>query len=205
MNPVVRLKGVGKWYGSHRIIEGLDLAVEKGEVVGIVGPSGIGKTTLLRLLAGLERPCSGEIVRSPGRIGYVFQETRLLPWRTALSNIVLPLLAAGFSGEKARRTALKYMRLMGLSGFEDCFPSQLSGGMVRRVSLSRAFAVRPEILILDEPFTGLDPENKDSMKEILGKIIKERPVTVFCVTHYPGDLESLATRRLSFSSPSRIQ
>jgi len=140
------------------------------EFVAILGPSGCGKTTLLRIIAGLEKPDSGRVVllRQDAKVGFIFQFPTLLPWLTVLDNVALPLRANGMDWSEARERAKKYLSLVGLQTFEDFFPKELSGGMKQRVNIARALAVEPTILLMDEPFSNLDPLTAESLRsEIL--------------------------------------
>ncbi|ABL77424.1 ABC transporter ATP-binding protein [Thermofilum pendens] len=140
------------------------------EFVAILGPSGCGKTTLLRIIAGLEKADSGEIVfaRGDSRIGFIFQSPTLLPWLTVLENVALPLRANGVPRREAEEKARKYISLVGLQAFENFYPHELSGGMKQRVNIARALAVEPVLLLMDEPFSQLDPLTAESLRsEIL--------------------------------------
>ena len=168
MPPVLEMIGVRKTFpdphsGEMLALDNVTLAVSEGEFLEIVGPSGGGKSTLLRLLAGLEQPLSGEVrfrgerLTSPRReIGFVFQRSNLMPWRTVLRNIALPLEVNGVGKEEALERAKAQVALVGLQGFADAYPNQLSGGMQQRVALARALVHEPSVLLLDEPFGALD-------------------------------------------------
>jgi NitT/TauT family transport system ATP-binding protein len=188
MNAVVKLEKVGKRFGRRVVLKDLDLCVHSGQVVGMLGPSGAGKSTVLRMIAGLERPTSGMLTVRSERLGYVFQEPRLLPWSTALENVAYALRAGGSSASDARREAARYLELMGLGGRERAYPHELSGGMRQRVSLARALAIKPDLLLLDEPFNGLDPALRDAMRALLDSALEAGRVTVIHVTHSPAEL-----------------
>ena len=194
MTPVLMFKDVSVSFGSLDVVRGVSFAVNPEDVVGIFGRSGAGKTTIIRMAAGLMDPTSGTVERSYRRVGYVFQEPRVLPWKTTLDNIVIPLLALGAGRNEAVDRARGWLVDMGLEGFEDYYPSRLSGGMVQRVSLARAFAVEPDVLFLDEPFGALDLRIKDTMFDLLRKSLEARPVTVLYVSHVPEDVVRIATR-----------
>lgn len=173
----------------------LSYTFRPGEFVCVCGPSGIGKTTILQLIAGLEKPDAGVIHRSSDKIGYVFQEPRLIPWCSVAENIELSLYHL-FPDEKAKRRTISetLVNNVGLDGFEHYYPSQLSGGMKQRVSLARAFAVEPDILLLDEPFSSLNAELRESMCEYLLKLLSLKfPATVM-VTHNIEDAVRIADR-----------
>ena len=151
------------------VLNGITLDVGE-EFVAILGPSGCGKTTLLRIIAGLEKPDGGKVVfhGEGARVGFIFQFPTLLPWLTVLDNVALPLRANGMSWSEARERARKYLSLVGLQAFEDFYPRELSGGMKQRVNIARALAVEPTVLLMDEPFSNLDPLTAESLRsEIL--------------------------------------
>jgi sulfonate transport system ATP-binding protein len=175
------------------VLRGLNLHVKGGEALAIVGPSGCGKTTLLRVLAGLEQPDRGEVridgapVQGIGsQRAVIFQEPRLLPWLTVLQNVAFGPEVRGLDRSGAQDKARHYIRLVGLAGFEEAYPRQLSGGMAQRVGIARALTVQPEILLLDEPLGALDAMTKLTMQEELARIWREEGVTMILVTH---DLE----------------
>jgi NitT/TauT family transport system ATP-binding protein len=188
------MENIHKRFGKRPVIAGFNLTVRQGEILGMLGPSGVGKSTILRLVAGLETPDSGRIRVATSRIGFVFQEARLLPWDTVLSNVVLPLRAMGMSKPEALERARRFLRRMALSEFEESLPSQLSGGMRQRVALARAFAVAPDILLLDEPFTGLDKALKKSIRGLLETALDECGAAVVHVTHDPAELLDRTSR-----------
>ena len=182
--------------------------VYKGEIFCIVGPSGCGKTTLLRLIAGLEKPTSGKIfvnnklVTKPGpdRV-MVFQESTLFPWRTVLENVSFGLELRKESPKNLIQKAREYIKLVGLEGFEDKYPHQLSGGMKQRAELARALACNPEILLMDEPFGALDAQTRNLMQDELLTIWSKTRKTIIFVTHnieesiYLGDRVLILTAR----------
>jgi len=167
-----------------------DLALAPNEFVSIIGPSGCGKSTLLRILAGLVRPTGGRVLlhgrplTSPRRqIGFVFQHANLMPWRSTLRNVTLPLETQGVASESAERRARELLELVGLADFADTLPRDLSGGMRQRVSLARALVHDPEVLLLDEPFGALDALTRERMNWELLRIWEARRKTVLMVTH----------------------
>lgn len=200
MNPVVIFSGVGKRYRSREVLSGLDLTLEAGETLAILGPSGIGKSTLLRLAARLDRPNQGTVILAARRLGFVFQEPRLLPWRTALENVVLPLLAQGAPLRAAREKAAAMLARLELAAFAEAYPDMLSGGMRQRVSLARAFVIEPELLLLDEPFTGLDPELRRSMRSYLDGLLAASGAAALHVTHDIGDILEATNRILRLTA-----
>ena len=189
-------------------LEGLTLTVGPGEFVAIVGPSGAGKTTLLNIVAGLDRRYEGEVVHAGGgngtggpRIAYVFQAPRLMPWLTALDNVRLVLPQEPASVEAAREILVE----VGLEGYEDAYPGQLSGGMRRRVALARAFSVKPALLLMDEPFASLDEPLAWRLRGGLHALWSRHRPTVMFVTHDLTEALSLADRVLFLSPrPGRV-
>lgn len=189
---------VVRYASRPRPLGPLDLSVAAGEIVALVGASGSGKSTALRLLAGLERPDEGTATRAagPGRIGFVFQSPTLTPWADALSNAALPLELSGVPRAEARRRAAQALADVGLSEALSARPAQLSGGMAMRVSLARALAIRPELLLLDEPFAALDTVTRRRLVEDLHALWaagSPRPAVVF-VTHDVEEAVYLAGR-----------
>ncbi|QXU56531.1 ABC transporter ATP-binding protein (plasmid) [Rhodococcus ruber] len=169
-------------------LEGVDLAVRRGEFVSVVGPSGCGKSTLLRVIAGLQKPTTGQVRlqqddQSRPLVAPVFQEYSIFPWRNVEDNVRLGLDAAGVDRAEADRRVQKWVDRVGLTGFEKAYPGNLSGGMKQRVALARAFVVEPEILLMDEPFAALDAQLRKVLQEELLSIVREHQYTVFFVTH----------------------
>jgi len=185
---------VSKSFDSLKVLHDLSFHIAAGQIVGIVGPSGSGKTTILRLITGILAPDGGTVTVAEAAVGYVFQEPRLLPWRTALDNVAAPLRAQGLDKARARSVASHWLERMGLQGFERYHPAELSGGMAQRVSIARAFATEPSILVMDEPFSNMDATLKAALLGILQGIIKERDTTVVYVTHELTEALQLADR-----------
>lgn len=169
----------------------LRLAVERGETVALTGPSGVGKTTLLRILAGLDRAFTGTLHR-PERVAVVFQEPTLLPWRSARDNICL---ATRITPEAAEARLVE----VGLAGRGTALPRQLSLGQQRRLALARALAADPELLLLDEPFVSLDADLAADMLALTARLLAQRTIATILVTHAAGEVEALADRTLRLS------
>lgn len=195
--PIAALRDVVVRYPSRPDPIGpLDLAVEPGEIVALVGASGAGKSTALRLLAGLEAPTSGEatLTAGSGRTGFVFQNPTLMPWADVLTNVALPLDLAGVARTEAHRRATEALTAVGLGDRLAARPAQLSGGMAMRVSLARALVTDPDLLLLDEPFAALDSITRRGLIEDLHRLwIQRRPAIVF-VTHDVEEAVYLAGR-----------
>ena len=162
------VKSFGEGGKVLRVLDGISLDIGE-EFMAILGPSGCGKSTLLRIIAGVEKADRGEIKTSGNIVyGFVFQSPTLLPWLTVVENVTLPLIAKGVNKKAAREKALKYLSLVGLQGFEDFYPHELSGGMRQRVNIARALVVEPTVLLMDEPFSQLDPLTAEALRaEIL--------------------------------------
>jgi ABC-type nitrate/sulfonate/bicarbonate transport system ATPase subunit len=215
---MIVVSGCGKSYPSRdghssiRIVDGLDLTIAEREFLCILGPSGCGKTTLLWMLAGLVRPDEGTIaidgtpVTGPGPDrGMVFQDFALLPWADVLSNIAFGLELRGVAREERLARATELARAVGLTGFEHHRPSQLSGGMQQRVSLARALAIEPSILLLDEPFGALDSQTRRGLQEDLLRLHAAERRTVVFVTHSIDEAVRLGDRIVLLSQrPARI-
>lgn len=179
------------------------------EFVAVLGPSGSGKSTLLRILAGLLAPTGGSFTFAGGqqpRIGMVFQQANLMPWRTAIENILLPLEVERTDPAAARLKAQELIDLVGLQGFESAWPRDLSGGMAQRVAIARALIHDPDILLLDEPFGSLDALTRERMWSELSKIWQRRQKTVLMVTHSINESLFLADRVLVLTQrPGRVK
>ncbi len=202
----------GSGGGSLRALQDVSFELRRGSFVALVGPSGCGKSTLLRLLAGLMQPTEGQallegepITAPQRRIGVVFQQANLLPWRTVLDNVRLPLELAAVPPEEQRARALALIGQVGLAGFEDAYPSELSGGMAQRVAIARALISRPEVLLLDEPFAALDALTRERLSLDLLKVWSVTGQTILMVTHSISEAVLLADEVLVMSArPGRI-
>ena len=188
-------------------------AVMPNEFICIIGPSGCGKSTLLRILGGLVQPTGGRVLlegkpltKPQRRIGFVFQHATLMPWRSALRNVMLPLEIQGIPREEAKRRALELLELVGLADFAESLPRDLSGGMRQRVALARALVYDPDVLLLDEPFGALDALTRERMNWELLRIWQKRRKTVVMITHDIQEAIFLSDRVLTMSPrPGRIE
>lgn len=213
----ISVEKIGKSYRSLQgedinAIEQVSLEIARGEFVSLVGPSGCGKSTLLKIIGRLLPPSEG-LVRYRGipigelrpRLGMVFQESLLLPWRTVLANILLPIEVMGLDAKAGQKRALNLLEMVGLSGFEKKYPFELSGGMQQRASIARALVSEPELLLMDEPFGALDALTREQMAQELQEIWSRTLKTVVFVTHSISEAVYLSDRVVVMSGrPSRI-
>lgn len=197
LSPLIECRSVSVLYRRRLILDEFDLTLYPLDVVGVTGPSGAGKTTLLRLVAGLVQPTSGVVWSALNRcIGFATQSPCLLPWRKSWENIAIPLIDAGYAVKSAKQEAYRFLEMMELGYAAEQWPGTLSGGMAKRVSIARALAVRPEVLLLDEPFAGLDDAARDLCIGILIDYIEEHQPAVLHVTHDLKEIHRYATRIL---------
>jgi NitT/TauT family transport system ATP-binding protein len=195
------------------VIGDLSLALDRGEIVSIVGPSGCGKTTLLNTLCGLIAPDAGrirwygrELAGQPQNVGYMLQKDLLLPWRTALGNVMLGLEIRGVSASEAHDRSRAMLDQLGLHGFADHYPSTLSGGMRQRVALARTLVNEPAVLLFDEPFASLDFQNKLLIEGDTAKLVREGGRSLLLITHDIEEAVSLADRVIVLSKrPTRVK
>jgi len=201
----VRLAGVRRAFkGGVVAIDGVNLEVGLGEFVALLGPSGCGKSTLLRLVAGLDQPDEGAVEVVGGGVAFVFQDAHLLPWRTVLENVALPLELAGIRAGDRLAEARAAIDEVGLGDASGRRPAELSGGMRMRVSLARALVTRPRLLLLDEPFAALDELTRHRLDDQLRALWLAQGMTVLFVTHSITEAAYLAQRAIVFSSrPAR--
>lgn len=192
---------------SLAVLKSVSMSVGDGEVLALLGPSGCGKTTLLRLMAGLEEADSGDLVITSKsgeklKLGMIFQQPALLPWRTALENVLLPLELMEFASgsDNAERNATELLAQTGLREFKNYYPHQLSGGMKSRVAVARGLVTRPDVLLLDEPFSALDEVTRGALQDLLARIAKEMCLTVVFVTHSVDEAVMVADRVVVLSS-----
>ena len=214
---VLEVRGVSKRFETRRsdtlALSDINLSVREGEFVCLLGPSGCGKSTLLNIIAGFDRPDSGEVVANgtvvsgpgPDRV-VVFQEAALFPWLNVISNIEFGMRLAGVGKSERRERAERYLQLVGLEKFARAFMHELSGGMRQRVQLARSLAVEPRMLLMDEPFAALDAQTRDILQEELQTIWQRTGKTIIFVTHNVREAVLLADRVIVMSlSPGRIK
>ncbi|MDI3548508.1 MAG: sulfonate transport system ATP-binding protein [Halanaerobiales bacterium] len=204
-NRVLEITGVKKVYDSLEVLEDISLYLKQGEIASLLGPSGCGKTTLFRMVAGLTKPDGGKIILKPGsRVGYVFQEPRLLPWKTVEENLVF--VQQNYLGEEeARFIREELLTATGLLDFKDHYPAQLSGGMKQRLELIRALSIKPDLLLLDEPFKSVDTHLKIKLREMILNFWKEEGLSLFLITHDPEEAVLMADRIYLLSDkPGRV-
>ena len=209
------VRSVSKSYAIP-VLEAVTFQAAAGDFVCLLGPNGCGKTTLLRIIGGLERPEAGE-VRFDGRpvayggeadlhVGVVFQEDRLLPWMTLTENVALVLKAQGRDRATRLLTAGRYLRFVGLQGFEGYYPNRVSGGMRQRAAIARALAIEPDLLLMDEPFGALDAQNRRIMQAEVKRIWAETGKTIVFVTHAIEEAVSIGTTLVMMSArPARVR
>ena len=199
--------------GRLLALDNINLQVDEGEFVTIVGPSGCGKTTFINLCDGLLKPTAGQItidgkqVTGPGTDrGMVFQDSCLMPWRTVAKNVIFGLECQGLDNAEGQERARTFIKLVGLQGFEDHYPHELSGGMQQRCNLARALTVDPKILIMDEPFAALDAQTREIMQSELLRIWREARKTVLFITHQINEAIYLADRLIIFGArPGKVK
>ncbi len=201
--------GIGKRFANgFQALSGIGFEVRPGEFVSLLGPSGCGKSTLLRIIAGLVDPSEGQLSRPQaegGQIGFVFQEPTLMPWASALANVMLPLRLAGTGRREARARAAAALEAVGLAGFERAYPSALSGGMRMRVSIARGLVTDPRLLLMDEPFAALDEITRFRLNNDLLALWRARRFTAIFVTHSVFESVYLSGRVLVMAArPGRI-
>jgi len=217
--PAISSRSVGVRFFTERrsvtALQGLDLNVAPGEFLTLLGPSGCGKSTFLRVVADLISPSSGGIevlasspqaARQRRDIGFVFQDAALLPWRTALQNVQLPLQVGGGASRKGRRSPQELLELVGLKDRANAWPHEMSGGQRQRVSIARALASDPKILLMDEPFGALDEITRDRLNEEIRRVWKDTGVTILFVTHSIHEAAFLGQRVLMLAAnPGRVR
>ncbi len=215
--PILRVAGVTKRFvsasGTVHALDPIDIEVRAGEFVTLIGPSGCGKSTLFNIIGGLDSADTGsvEVAGAPVRgthkdIGMVFQEESTFPWRSVLDNVAFPLEVAGMPRREREDKAMRFVRLVGLDGFERRYPAELSGGMRQRVALARTLCAEPRILLMDEPFASLDEQTRLLLGEKLIEICQALEQTTLLITHNLSEAVQLSDRVLVMSfRPGRIK
>jgi NitT/TauT family transport system ATP-binding protein len=218
---VIALNDVTKVFGRHHgrdafvAVDRLSFAIKRGEIVAVLGKTGCGKSTVFNLIAGLIEPSSGtvrvlghdtfrEFAFFRGKIGIVFQNDRLMPWRTAVENVLLGLEILDAEPRQSREIASGWLARLGLAGHEKDYPHALSGGMRQRVSIARAFAIDPEILLCDEPFSALDEMTARDLRSEFTRLVRQNGKTAVFVTHSINEAMQVGDRLLVFHRPARI-
>jgi len=219
--PVIRFKDVSKTFqrpdgrGDFVAVDRLSFEIAKGEIVAVLGKTGCGKSTMFNIVAGLIEPSSGaakvighdpfrEFAFFRGKIGIVFQNDRLMPWRSALDNVRLGLQILDTNPKQAEDAARAWLKRLGLSGHETDYPHALSGGMRQRVSIARAFAVDPEILLCDEPFSSLDEMTARDLRAEFVRLVRQSNKTAVFITHQINEAMEIGDRVMVFHRPARI-
>ena len=198
--PLLDFRVQRKAFAGHTVLQDVHLQLAEGEVVSLLGPSGCGKSTLLRIVAGLERDYSGQALRGEAEVAFVFQEPRLMPWLTVAENI-------GFADDRAydRPRVAQLIREVGLEGFEQALPKQLSGGMAQRVAIARGLYSRPRVLLLDEPFSAVDAFTRMKLQDLLLALAAHHGIALLLVTHDVDEALYLGDRVLVMGSrPGRV-
>jgi NitT/TauT family transport system ATP-binding protein len=218
---VIALNDVTKVFRRHNggdtfvAVDRLSFAIKRGEIVAVLGKTGCGKSTVFNLIAGLIEPSSGtvrvlghdsfrEFAFFRGKIGIVFQNDRLMPWRTAIENVLLGLEVLDVEPRRAREIASRWLARLGLASHENDYPHALSGGMRQRVSIARAFAVDPEILLCDEPFSALDEMTAHDLRSEFTRLVRQNGKTAVFITHSINEAIQVGDRLLVFYRPARI-
>src|SRR5215475_10505425 len=219
--PVICFRDVNKVFrrangrGDLLAVDRLSFEIAKGEIVAVLGKTGCGKSTMFNLVSGLIEPTSGtvevighdpfrEFAFFRGKIGIIFQNDRLMPWRTALDNVLLGLEILDVTRERGQEVARKWLARLGLAGHENDYPHALSGGMRQRVSIARAFAVEPDILLCDEPFAALDEMTARDLRAEFLRLVQQDGKTAVFVTHHISEAMEIGDRILVFHRPARI-
>ncbi|WP_242540243.1 ABC transporter ATP-binding protein [Trinickia mobilis] len=212
MQPMIRLEGVSKSFGSLEVLQAVDLDVAKGEFLVLLGASGCGKSTMLNLISGFEPPTKGQVVVNGRRVkdvepacGMVFQQYALFPWKTVVENVEFGLKMRGVGRTERRERALQFVESVGLKGFQDAYPAKLSGGMKQRVSIARVLANDPSVMLFDEPFAALDAMTRQVLQEQLLSIYQKSGKTIVFITHSIDEALMLSTRMIVMGSkPGRV-
>lgn len=209
-NKIIQVRRISQIYSESgdklKVLDDISFDVVPGEFICIVGSSGGGKSTLLRILAGLQKQTEGKIINMPDQVGFVFQNFALFPWLNVENNVSFGLRMQGLSKNQIRKRVHEEIQRIGLEGFETSHPKELSGGMKQRVGIARALAVHPKVLLLDEPFSALDEITAKGLRHDLLRIHKQTKETVIMVTHLVEEAVELADRIIVMSPrPGRVR
>ena len=191
---MLELRNVSLRFGTISVLDQVNFVLRPGERVGILGASGTGKSSLLKMAAGLLATSSGACINSYRHPLLVFQEPRLLPWRRIQQNIEIPLRAAGHSKQDAHARARRWLARVGLASSSRAWPHELSGGMAQRAALARAFALQPDLLLLDEPFSALDPALRADLGKLCSECVADTGAAMLCISHHPHELVDMVDR-----------
>ncbi len=211
-HPMIQLEGVSKSFGQLKVLQEVNLEVAKGEFLVLLGASGCGKSTMLNMISGFEQPSQGRVLVN-GKVvkdvepacGMVFQQYALFPWKTVSENVAFGLKMRGIARTERRDVARRYIESVGLKGFEDSYPSALSGGMKQRVSIARVLANDPDVMLLDEPFAALDAMTRQVLQEQLLSIYEKSGKTIVFITHSIDEALMLSTRMIVMGAkPGRV-
>ncbi len=204
MEKLLVARDIVKFYGGVKVLDGVSLAIEDRDSIGLFGPNACGKTTLLKILAGIIEPDRGEVVRN-GSIAMVFQDDKMVPWMDLVGNVAILLRLKGVSKSKATKIALEKLRMLDIERFSGMKPSQLSGGTLRKAAIARALTLEPKILLLDEPFTGIDEASRRSIKSLVRSLVTDQGISIIVTSHYIDDFRGLVDKVLFMSrAPARV-
>jgi NitT/TauT family transport system ATP-binding protein len=191
---MIHLDHINKSFGHDVILHDFSMKVHSGERIGLLGNSGTGKTTLLNIIAGMVKPETGTVKISSNKIGYIFQEPRLMPWKRVTDNVTIGASAIGMSKQESIAKCQLILEQLEIKKYASYFPSELSGGIAQRVSIARAFMVEPDILLMDEPFSSLDPGLRNRLHDYVLEFLNERKATLLYVSHFPEDVRKITNQ-----------
>lgn len=193
---MLKLQDLSLCFGSKQILSNVNLTIDPGDAIGLIGPSGAGKSSLLRIAAGILSPTNGLCSNSFKRTYMVFQEPRLLPWRSVADNIDIAMRCAQIPADKISKRRNYWLDCVGLTESAHAWPAELSGGMAQRAALARALALEPDLLLLDEPFSALDPDLRAELGQLCVQYTQSIGAAVVCISHQPWELKGLVSRML---------